>query len=147
MIERAVGGAVSLLLAAGAAKVIEPVTWHFFGAPFEVPAMIAGLFGCIVTRVIVGQSDKVSRWMLRLSIDVLTGGVTFFLVLSTRPALLTALVLGITIAAMGATIIKLAEVRGRRILDALLPGGDEPAIDRAMERLHQEPDPRDIAGG
>ena len=147
MIERAVGGAVSLPLAAGAAKVIEPVTGHFFGEPFEVPAMIAGLFGCIVTRVIVGQSDKVSRWMLRLSIDVLTGGVTFFLVLSTRPALLTALVLGITIAAMGATIIKLAEARGGRILDALLPGGDEPAIDRAMERLRQEPDPRDTAGG
>lgn len=140
MIERLATGAASLLIAAGAAKVVEPVTWHFFGMPFEVPSMIAGLFGCAVTRVIVGQSDKLSRWLVRVPVDVLTGGVTFFLVLSMRPALLTALVLGITIAAMGATIIKLAEVRGRKILDALLPGGDEAAIDRAMEKLHDVPD-------
>ncbi|SFP98657.1 hypothetical protein [Sphingomonas rubra] len=129
MIERAAGAAFSLILAAGAAKAGEPVIRHFFGMPFEVPTMIGALFGCIVTRVIVGQSDKVSRWFVRVPVDVLTIGVTFYVVLEARPGGLTALFLGITVASLGATIIKIAEARGRKLLDALLPGSepDKPA--------------------
>jgi hypothetical protein len=112
--------------------------------PFEVPSVIAAMFGCIVTRVIVGQSDKVSRLWVRVPVDILSGGVTFFLVVSTHPSLLTALVLGITIATLGATIIKIAEVRGRKLLDALLPGASddhEAGIATAMDKLHRIPDP------
>lgn len=98
----------------------------FFGTPFEVPTMIGALFGCIVTRVIVGQSDKVSRWLVRVPVDVLTIGVTFYVTLETRPNGLLALVLGITIASLGASIIKIVEARGRKLLDALLPGADAP---------------------
>ena len=116
----------------------------FFGMPFEVPSVIAAMFGCIVTRVIVGQSDKVSRAWVRVPVDVLSGGVTFFLVISTHPSLLTALVLGITVAVMGASIVKIAEARGRKLIDAILPGGaddDEAGIAAAVHKLHRLPDP------
>lgn len=150
MIERMAGGAASLALAVGAAAVAapQPVVAHFFGMPFQVPSMIAALFGCIVTRVIVGQSDKVSRWFVRVPVDALTIGVTFFLVLAVQPQLLTALVLGIAVAAMGKAIITLAEARGRKVLDALLPGGgdDEAGIAKAMDGLHRIPDPDDKRG-
>jgi hypothetical protein len=125
VIERLAGAAVSLTLAAGATVATAPTVRSFFGTPFEVPSMIAALFGCIITRIIVGQSDKVSRWFVRVPIDALTGGVTFFLVLDVQPGLLTAMVLGITIASLGATIIKIAEARGRKVLDALLPGAPD----------------------
>lgn len=145
MIERAAGAAATGLIAVGAATAAQPATASFFGMPFEIPSVIAAMFGCIVTRVIVGQSDKVSRWAVRVPVDVLSGGVTFFLVISTHPALLTAMVLGITVAAMGATIIKIAEARGRKLIDALLPGGNDgdhgAGIDRAMDQLHRIPDP------
>lgn len=147
IIERAAGAAATGLIALGAATAARPVVVaDFFGMPFDVPNMIAALFGCVVTRVIIGQSDKVSRWRVRVPIDVLSGGVTFFLVVSTHPPLLTALVLGITIAALGATIIKIAEVRGRKLIDALLPGGvddddHEQGIARALDQLHRIPDP------
>lgn len=61
MIERLAGAASSLVLAAGAAAAGAPAVRYFFGTPVQVPAMIAALFGCVVTRIIVGQSDKVSR--------------------------------------------------------------------------------------
>lgn len=146
IIERGAGAAATGLLAVGAATAAQPATASFFGMPFEIATAIAAMFGCIVTRVIVGQSDKVSRWRVRVPIDVLSGGVTFFLVVATRPSLLTALVLGITIAALGASIIKIAEVRGRKLIDALLPGGGddddhEQGIARAMDQLHRIPDP------
>lgn len=140
MIEKAGVGMVSFALAAGTAGVAQPMVQHFFGMPFEVPAMIAALFGCIVTRVIVGQSDKVSRWLVRVPIDVLTIGVTFFLVVQVHPTLIPALVLGITIASLGKALIAIAEAKGRRVLDALLPGGtdtDDGAITRAMAKLDQ----------
>lgn len=144
MIDRVAGPAVTGLLGAGAAAVAQPMMANFFGMPFEVPSVIAAMFGCIVTRVIVGQSDKVSRWLVRVPVDVLSGGVTFFLVISVHPSLLTALVLGITIAVLGASIIKMAEARGRKLLDALLPGGvddDEAAIATLTDKLHRIPDP------
>lgn len=151
MIDRLAGGAVSLGLAAAGAAVAaapQPLVKHFFGMPFEVPSMIAALFGCVVTRVIVGQSDQVSRWFVRVPIDVLTIGVTFFLALAVHPQLLTALVLGIAVAAMGKAIITLAEARGRKVLDALLPGSDdhEAGIAKAMDGLHRIPDPDDKRG-
>lgn len=142
MIDRVAGPAVTGLLAAGAAAA-QPMMANFFGMPFEVPSVIAGMFGCVVTRVIVGQSDKVSRWMVRVPVDILSGGVTFFLVISTHPSLLAALVLGITVAVMGASIVKIAEARGRKLLDALLPGASddhEAGIATAMDQLHRIPD-------
>ncbi|MDF2494567.1 MAG: hypothetical protein K0S66_1501 [Sphingomonas sp.] len=151
IIERGAGAAATGLLAVGAATAAQPATASFFGMPFEIATAIAAMFGCIVTRVIVGQSDKVSRWRVRVPIDVLSGGVTFFLVVATRPSLLTALVLGITVAALGASIIKIAEVRGRKLIDALLPGGvgdddHEAGIARAMDQLHRIPDPEKHSG-
>lgn len=61
-----------------------------------------------------------------MPVDALTIGVTFFLTLDVQPGLLSAMVLGITVASLGATIIKIAEVRGRKALDALLSGGSGP---------------------
>jgi hypothetical protein len=150
-----VAGAASLALAAVTARAAQPMMLHFFGMPFEVPSMLAALFGCIVTRVMVGQSDKVSRWGVRLTVDVLTIGVTFFLVVSVQPVLLTALVLGITVAALGKGIVQIAETRGRRLLDALLPGGPDDhtppppradadnveGIGRALRQLDTPPNP------
>ncbi len=150
MIDRVAGPALTGLLAVGAATAAKPMMADFFGMPFQVPNVIAAMFGCIVTRVIVGQSDKVSRWLVRVPVDVLSGGVTFFLVVSTHPSLLAALVLGITVATLGATIIKIAEVRGRKLLDALLPGaGDdhEAGIATAMDKLHRLPDPPERRDG
>lgn len=51
--------------------------------------------------------------------------------------------LGITVAKLGATIIKIAEVRGHKILDALLPGADndEAAIAALTDKLHRIPGP------
>ena len=151
MIDRVAGPALTGLLGAGAAAAAQPMMADFFGMPFEIATAIAAMFGCVVTRVIVGQSDKVSRWRVRVPVDVLSGGVTFFLVVATRPSLLTALVLGITVAALGASIIKIAEVRGRKLIDALLPGGvsdddDEAGIARAMDQLHRIPDPEKRSG-
>lgn len=53
------------------------------------------------------------------------------------------LVLGITVATLGATIIKMAEVRGRKLFDALLPGGgdNDAAMATLTDKLNRIPDP------
>lgn len=134
MIER-IAGAAALAAAGTAGVVSQPTTLTFFGMPFEVPAMIAALFGCIATRVIVGQTDKVSKWSVRVPVDVLSIGVTFFIAISVHPSVITALVLGITLAAIGAGVIKIFETRGRRLLDAILPGGDYERSEHLVQRL------------
>lgn len=116
---------------------------NFFHMLFEVPIIIAAMFGCIATRVIVGQSDKLSRWVVRVPVDMLSGGAALFLVISTHPSLLTMLVLDITVATLAATIIKMAEVRGRKLLNALLPGGgdDNAATVTLTDKLNRIPSP------
>ena len=112
----AVGGA--LAAAPGKDGVIQ---WAFLGMPFAAPSMVAALFGCTVTRAIIGQADKSSRWFVRVPVDVLAIGVTFFFVVERSPELFAALGAGIFIGTLGATIIKLAERWGSRFMSVVLP--------------------------
>ncbi len=124
-----IGALVSGVMTAAAAaapKKVAPQIWHFLGMPFEAPSMVAALFGCTVTRVIVGQSDKTSRWLVRVPVDVLTLGTTFVLVVERSPDVLAALALGIFVATLGATIIKVAERWGSKMLQVIVPDAAAP---------------------
>ena len=125
MIARLGAIGTSVAGAAVAAAQPHPVLASFLGLPFEVPSMLAAMFGCTVTRVIIGQSDK-SHWVLKVPVDVLALGVTFVLVVERRPELFAALLSGIFVGTLGATIIKIAERWGSKALAILLPDGVVP---------------------
>jgi len=97
------------------------VLWGFLGMQFGAAAMVAALFGCTVTRVIIGMADKTSKWFVRVPIDILAIGVTFFFVVEKSPELFAALMSGIFIGTLGATIIKIAEKWGAKMMAVVLP--------------------------
>lgn len=118
-------GAITTSLAAGVVAVAPAkesiVMLSFLGMPFAAGSMIAALFGCSVTRVIIGMADKTSRWFVRLPVDILAIGVTFFFVVERSPELFAALGSGIFIGTLGATIIKIAERWGGKIMSVVIP--------------------------
>ena len=135
-------GAAALSTAAAGAVAVVPakegvVMWAFLGMPFAAPSMVAALFGCTVTRVIIGMTDKTSRWFVRVPVDVLAIGVTFFFVVERSPELFAALGSGIFIGTLGATIIKVAEKWGGRAMSVIL--GDVPAAPAAPTPPPQPP--------
>jgi len=118
----AVGSAAAAVVAAAAPDKAGVVMWSFLGMPFAAPSMVAALFGCTVTRVIVGMtSDKSSPRLVRIPVDILAIGVTFFFVVERSPELFAALGSGIFIGTLGATIIKIAERWGDKALSVILP--------------------------
>jgi hypothetical protein len=123
MIIQRIGAAAS----AGAAAVVatvpsvpQPMLGSFLGLPFEVPNMIAAIFGCTVTRIIIGQSDRTSKWFVRVPVDILTLGTTFVVTVERRPEIFAALLTGIFVGTLGATIIKLAEKWGGKFVSVVL---------------------------
>jgi len=111
----ALAGATVPVVAAAAdltkgAAVTGPVIWHLLGYPFEAGSMIAALCACIAVRFYVVQHGAgANRWLLDVPVSALAFMFTAGIIVTARPAPLTALLFGTGVGALGAGIIKLAK--------------------------------------
>lgn len=90
--------------------VTGPVVWHLLGYPFEAGSMIAALCACVAVRFYVVQHGAgANRWLLDIPVSALAFMFTAGIIVTARPAPLTALLFGTGVGALGAGIIKLAK--------------------------------------
>ncbi len=92
------------------ATMTGPVVWHALGYPFEAGSMIAALCACIAVRFYVVQHGAgANRWLLDIPVSALALMFTAGIIVTARPAPLTALLFGTGVGALGAGIIKIAK--------------------------------------
>ncbi|WP_242095407.1 hypothetical protein [Sphingomonas sp. CROZ-RG-20F-R02-07] len=112
------------LLGAAAAGVVTPAMGDLAGYQFEWAPMVMGVSSCVIVRVYMGLADKSREgWLADLAITALTVLFTVGIVISSRPSLLMALVLGTGLGAIGAGLIGIAEKKTSAVL------GEETADD------------------
>lgn len=103
----------------------QPEVWHFFGYPFEVGSMLAGLMACLAVRFYVTQTDQAHyRWTVDMAVLAISLMFTGGLIVTHRPEPFTAMMMGTGIGALGAGIISIALKWVRRFApeDEVKPG-------------------------
>lgn len=131
------------------AAAVTPVLADLLGYQFEVAPMLLAIVSCVIVRVYKGAKAKSREgWVVDVSISLLAVLFTVVFIITLRPNLLLAAVLGTGLGAIGAGLIAYAEKRARAALGEVdaLPAANAGRALRKSYPVPSEPDPDSIPG-
>lgn len=139
----AAGGSVA------ASTSVSPTIWHLLGYSFEAASMCAGIGAAVITRAIIGIRGKTVGRATDWAVLCLVLLFTAVIIASSGASLLTGLLYGTGIAAIGESLIVLAEKWANAALTKFgIPPArpdDVEAIGQALRDTYQIPDEKDVS--
>ena len=128
------------------AAAVTPVLADLLGYQFEVAPMLLAIISCVIVRVYKGAKAKTREgWVVDVAISLLSVLFTVAMIITLRPGLLLAAVLGTGLGAIGAGLIAYAEKRARQALGEELDRTLTPAAiaGRSVRRAYPVPSDQD----